>query len=799
MAGAREQSDFTSFLEKLNFISLCSINKVVLLLQMIFMGNNSENNKKKAGFRFRDAFLIIIVLLLLLSLFTHNSHDLSVLEGGVDSPVKNWIGPVGADIARLILYLFGVAAYPIIIFLVICAIRPLLSIPTDRKGYIGALIAVILGITIIFAMWPEKFSSMTDYLGIGHRFSSSSALSGGVIGQRLAAPQYSVHTGIIRRFIGTIGTAVIAVVFLVSGGIFIWLSDWRAVYADIRESRKKNTQSLQKKMKEERILERERNYQELRQKRERAIEEESLKTPPSIQKREPEAVRVIKPPVRKTSTANYILPPVSLLEKGEEIRGENKDTIEGLKNILQSTIDSFNVEGTVVGTISGPRVTRYEISLAPGVKVERITSIANNIAMDLQAESIRILAPIPGKNTVGVEVPNRDISLITLRSIMESPVWENSHADIPIVLGKDVAGKAVITDLSKSPHLLIAGATGSGKSVCMNTLLMSLLYRFSPDELRLIMVDPKVVEFEMYNSLPHLITPIVNDPKKVPLALRWAVNEMEIRYRIFSKTKARNLTAFNSKGLDSKPVFDDDGSEIPKRLPFVIIIIDELADIMMTDAKANVENSIARIAQKGRAAGIHMVIATQTPRIHIITGVIKANLPTRIAFQVPSIVDSRVILDQKGADKLLGRGDMLFIPPGSANLERIQGAIVSDREIEMVVRFVADQAKQEFNNEVVSPKESAEQVSVEEPSEFAEYIQDNDEELVKQAIEIISTEKKASTSYIQRRLKIGYNRAAEIIDILEKRGIIGPAVGASAKREILVSEEKDWGNMDDEV
>lgn len=765
------------------------------------MGNNSENNKKKAGFRFRDAFLIIIVLLLLLSLFTHNSHDLSVLEGGVDAPVRNWIGPFGAHIARLILYLFGIAAYPIIIFLVVCTLRPLLSIPIERKGYIGSLIAVILGITILFAMWPEKFTSMTDYLGIGHRFSPSSALSGGVIGQRLAAPQYSAHSGIIISFIGTIGTVVIAVVFFVSGGIFIWLSDWRTVYAVIRELREKNAQNLQKKIKEERILERERSYQELREKREKAIEEKSLKAPPPpIQKKESQTIQVMKPSVRKTSTANYILPPISLLEKGEEIRGEDKDTIEGLKEILQATIDSFNVEGTVVGAISGPRVTRYEISLAPGVKVERITSIANNIAMDMQAESIRILAPIPGKNTVGVEVPNREISLITLRSIMESPAWENSHGDIPIVLGKDVAGRAVITDLSKSPHLLIAGATGSGKSVCMNTLLMSLLYRFSPSELRLIMVDPKVVEFEMYTALPHLITPIVNDPPKVPLALRWAVNEMEIRYRIFSKTKSRNITAFNSKSLDSKPVFDDDGKEIPRRLPFVIIIIDELADIMMTDAKANVENSIARIAQKGRAAGIHMVIATQTPRIHVITGVIKANLPTRIAFQVPSIVDSRVILDQKGADKLLGRGDMLFVPPGSASLERIQGAIVSDREIEMVVRFVADQAKQEFNSEVVSPKDSTEDlVSEEEPSEFAEYIQEDDEELIKQAIEIISTEKKASTSYLQRRLKIGYNRAAEIIDLLEKRGLIGPAIGASAKREILVSEEKNWGNTDDEL
>ncbi len=511
--------------------------------------------------------------------------------------------------------------------------------------------------------------------------------------------------------------------------------------------------------------------------------------------------------IKATAQHEFTLPPVTMLSKGAEPKNVNQAEIEQAGMILQETLESFKVEGQVTNIISGPRVTRYEVSLAAGVKVEKVTSIANNIAMDLEAESIRILAPVPGRKAVGVEVPNASPSAVFMRNLMECGHWQNNKSDIPIILGKDVSGKPVITDLAKTPHLLIAGATGSGKSVCMNTLIMSLLFKFSPDDLRLIMVDPKVVEMEMYTSLPHLITPVVNDPQKVPIALRWAVNEMEKRYRILAQARVKNLSGYNNRKIPDEPIYDDDGAEIPEKIPYLVIIIDELADVMMTEAKSDVETSIARIAQKGRASGIHIVIATQRPSTNIITGVIKANLPTRIAFRVGSLVDSRVILDQKGAENLLGRGDMLFIPPGCANLERIQGAMVEDDDIEKVVGFVSSQITQNFNDNVITTEENSQENgsssivsdafnnSIDDAVDISpvvqKYLQPNDSELFQKALEITLLERKVSTSYIQRRLRIGYNRAAEIIDTLEERGIVSPPLPGGSKREILVFDEID--------
>jgi S-DNA-T family DNA segregation ATPase FtsK/SpoIIIE len=492
-----------------------------------------------------------------------------------------------------------------------------------------------------------------------------------------------------------------------------------------------------------------------------------------------------------------VLPPLSLLQKAKAESTGGQDFVQQQKRVLQSTLDSFGVDATVTGAVVGPRVTRYEITPEPGVKVEKISALTNNIKMDLQAKSIRILAPIPGKNAVGVEVANPKSTAVSARAMMEADDWTNTRANIPIILGKDVTGKVEVADLAKSPHLMIAGSTGSGKSVCMNLIIMSLLYRFSPKELRLIMVDPKVVEFEIYKTLPHLITPIVNDAKRVPLALRWAINEMERRYQLLGKVGVRNLESFNTRKPEDEPLKDQDGNIIPETLPYIVILIDELADIMMI-AKADVETSIARIAQKARAVGIHMILATQTPRKDIITGVIKANLPSRIAFRVGSNIDSRVILDKPGAENLLGQGDMLFLPPGCSDLERIQGAWVSDDEIKAVVNFVSDQGEQEFFDGVTVDKEeeaAAAPAGAEAPlgsasPAISKYLKPGDDDNIKRALEIIFTEKKASTSYIQRRLKIGYNRAADIIDQLEERGVIGPQPSTGgANREILVDTE----------
>ena len=822
----------------------------------------NKNNDLSDGleaFKFRHAFLIIFVLLLLLSLFSHSPVDLAVLDGGYKAPIQNWIGPVGARISKFLLLYFGIAAYPLLIFAIVCALRPLIPIPTKRKGYVGAVIAVIFGISIIFGMFPEQLCNITQNLGIGHTKAPNSALSGGVIGQTLAAPENSPTPGFIRHYIGSVGTFVVGAVFAITGIFFIWFADWQLLITQIMIRKKEKDLSKEKfvskqaedknqsekielikdiqeepkelsKIEKARQLlkarhRKETNSSQNEEKSQENPEEKGSGTPVQAVLNDLDSVEEIKSSVatpslhaapvitteadnpqikvkttNRISYSNYQLPPLALLKKQPSPAFDDKDFVQEKIEILQATLDSFNIDATVSGAVVGPRVTRYEITPEPGVKVEKITTLSNNIAMDMEATSIRIMAPIPGKNSVGVEVPNPKASIVTLRGMFEDSAWANSKAQIPIILGKNVSGDVMVTDLAKAPHLLIAGATGSGKSVCMNTLLMSLLYRFSPDDLRLIMVDPKVVEFEIYKTIPHLITPIVNDPHKVPYALKWAINEMERRYRVLSKVGVRNLESFNARKINNSasPILDHEGNPIPPKLPFIVILIDELADIMMI-AKADVETSIARIAQKARAVGIHMVLATQTPRKDIITGVIKANLPTRIAFRVGSLMDSRVILDRKGAEMLLGAGDMLFLPPGSAELERIQGSWVTDDEIKTAVDFISDQAEQEFMNGVTdNPEEAAEAVtkadintaqSPFENSILAKYFKPDDDDNFKKALEIVLRERKASTSYIQRRLKIGYNKAADIIDKLEAREIIGPQSSSGSNREILVEED----------
>ena len=517
----------------------------------------------------------------------------------------------------------------------------------------------------------------------------------------------------------------------------------------------------------------------------------------------------------KVRSSDYVLPLMTMLGKGSEIAGEKPEVIARNKEVLQMVLESFKVDGQVVGHVSGPRVTRYEIKLAPSVKVSKVTEIENNIAMNLKARSLRILAPIPGKDVIGVEVPNSEAEGITMRSIMEADVWQNSRMEIPIVLGKDVSGEPIVIDLAMAPHLLIAGATGSGKSVCMNTLIMSLLMKFGPEDLKLILVDPKVVEMADYATLPHLITPVIDDFKKVPLALRWAATEMDKRYKQLAAAGVRKLKDYNNRPLPETPVLDKDGLPIPDKLPVLIVIIDELADLMQTDAKSDIETSISRIAAKGRAAGVHIVVATQRPSRDVITGTIKSNLPTRISFRVPSLTDSRVILDQKGAESLLGMGDMLLLcPKRGLELERIQGAWVDDKDIKQVVKFVSDQAPQNFDDQVVAGNEEDDEEnpaganggrssgdwSEEDADNFidggfeidpmvSKYMRPGDDDLVRRALEVVLLEKKASTSYIQRRLKIGYNRAAELIDLMEERNIVGPASGSGAKRDILVFDD----------
>jgi S-DNA-T family DNA segregation ATPase FtsK/SpoIIIE len=479
-------------------------------------------------------------------------------------------------------------------------------------------------------------------------------------------------------------------------------------------------------------------------------------------------------------TAPYKLPNTDMLNKIEKKALVSEDEANEKKMKLQATLDSFAIDAIVSNFIIGPRITLYELEVAPGVKVESITQIAGNIAMELCAKSIRILAPIPGRPFVGVEIPNNTAEVVGFRELLTPELLQTDKYTIPLFLGKDISGENRILDLTKAPHLLIAGATGSGKSVCLNSMLMSLLYKFTPEELRLILVDPKVVEFTVYSKLPHLIVPVVTEVNKVIATLQWVVREMEERYKLLAKVKSRNLESFNNRTITSVEL-DDYGNKIPNKLPRFVVVIDELADIMMT-ARAEVELYLARLAQLSRAVGIHLIVATQSPSVNVITGVIKANFPTRIAFQVSSLFDSRTILDSKGAESLLGQGDMLFAPPGSSELVRIQSPYIDDNEIERITAFIAPQAEQQFNNTVFT--ENTEIAGLGNANDI-----DESEDLITQAIRIIIADQKATTSYLQRRLKIGYNKAASLIEELENRGIIGPMTNAGGKREIFVDQD----------
>ena len=505
----------------------------------------------------------------------------------------------------------------------------------------------------------------------------------------------------------------------------------------------------------------------------------------------------------------YKLPKSQVLDEPDAPSAptETREQLLANARLLKDTLEQFKIEVNEGDITKGPTITRYELHPAPGVKLERITGLANNIAAAIKAERINILAPVPGRNTVGIEVPNLIKTKVLFRDIVESPEWRNSKAKIPLALGKDVYGKPIVADLAEMPHLLIAGATGSGNSVCINSMVASLLFRFTPEELRFVMIDPKVVELQIYNGLPHLAAPVVHDPKKVILALKWVVNEMEKRYQIFAKVGARNIAGFNSRTSKKPPKTDqaelpldesegfavemdqevsiprEDDVEIPEKLSYIVVIIDELADLMLM-AKNDVENSIARITQMARAAGIHCIVATQRPSVDVITGVIKANIPARIAFQVAAKVDSRTILDAMGADKLLGKGDMLFLPPGTANLRRAQGCLVTDEEINRIVEIVNTQAKPCYDTEMERQLEVPENGKSGNGGSGI----DEDEEIVQQCIEVIRVEQKASVSLMQRRLRLGYTRAARIMDELEDRGLVGPNRGAEP-REILFDVE----------
>ena len=779
----------------------------------------------------------------------------------------NFIGRVGADIAGLFYFLFGGASYFASVALVGLGIAKFTT-PEFRLGIrLGwALVFVLSWSTLldlqhlILRDWHEKFNIQGPGGWFGHRIDLVlgrhvlGTLGSGLIFMALALVSLILATGFhpilaLRR----------AFVFLVSilgtlVGFLIGLIKKHLA------NRKKESELLEEIEPPRYRTGNRRKSPAVETKVEKLSEEGvSIGTPPSTDLPSPKIIDASVPaPARKPTLAEvmksksnskqsdslpaagglgelsleeYTLPGFELLETYDDEGHKPADPAElqGVQKIILETLAQFDIETSPGDITKGPTITRYEVYPATGVRVERISALEKNLARATRAERINILAPIPGKDTVGIEIANSSKVKVSIRELFESEAWHTTKAALPLALGKDVYGQAIITDLAAMPHLLVAGATGSGKSVCINSIITSLIFKHTPETLRFIMIDPKVVEMQVYNDLPHLVTPVVTDPKKVLLALRWVVDEMEKRYGIFAKVGVKNISGFNSRPKPEKapltvvadgysegeetsevseiahdpfdstmvailedqeepavpelPLNPGDDMIIPDQMPFIVVIVDELADLMQT-APADVEGAIARITQKARAAGIHMIVATQTPRSSVVTGVIKANIPSRIAFQVASGLDSRVILDMNGAEKLLGKGDMLYLPPGSAKLTRAQGVLVTDEEIHRIVANLATQAKPVFE-----PSISAKLASNTMPEDE---ITDEEEDLVDRCLEIIRQEKKASTSMLQRRLRLGYTRAARIVDILEQRGILGPKDGAK-DREILV----DLDGLDD--
>ncbi|HDD64564.1 MAG TPA: DNA translocase FtsK [Firmicutes bacterium] len=679
-----------------------------------------------------------IALFLFFCLFSYNLYDptFSFCQLGVpvsDNP-SNFGGKFGSYLSGLLVFLFGKSSYFLVLLFFLFG---LVSFGGEKvKLWVEFLLTV--GLLVIFSSFFSLTLKTTNYP------------VGGIIGL--------VVGNILKNFFGERGVFFILTLLgicCVGFGIHIFLLPLKGYIGKI--SFRKSTE--------------ERKWEVMTpsKKKKKVIRTHIRKTKPA---KTTEIVRRIK---RKPSVAtetsstalSYQLPPIEILKVGKPTTKETKEDMERCAQVIEETLSDFGIEGEVVQINQGPRVTMYELQLAPGIPVQKVHKIADNIAMSLKVTSVRIVAPIPGKSTVGIEVPNREISIVYLREIISSKEFERSPSKLTLGIGKDIMGRPVIADLKIMPHLLIAGATGSGKTVCLNSLITSILYKANPDEVKFLLIDPKMVELTLYNDLPHLILPVVVEIKKAVVALKWLIREMERRYKIFSQEKVRNIESFNTLYKDAK-------------LPYIVVVIDELADLMMI-ARNEIENSIIRLSQLSRAAGIHLILATQRPSVNVITGVIKANLPCRISFQVTSKFDSRTIIDTVGAEKLLGRGDLLFIPPGSSRPIRIQGSFISDREIEEICEFWRKQKEPEYQMEILEQKEE---------TYIGGISGEDDDELYQQAKRIVLDTKIASISMLQRRLKIGFNRAARLIERMEEEGIVGP-YREGKPRQVIINKFED--------
>lgn len=741
----------------------------------------------------------------------------------------NWAGYLSVISKYIFVNLVGIGAFTIPIYMIYIVIN--LNFLKQKKilnaKFIGITIAVITTVLLVQLIDMKNIYSNNFIEGIYNITSSKSEITGGIIGYIIVFPIY--------KLIGSVGLYIIFIVTYFISSVLIFdysINDLKKFFTLLISNKsttsKKNNNSKKGKIKinnEEEVEKKEflKNIEgkikildfmkneskspiELEELENIELEKDEIKINDNyedsidnhigidkeygekfktqrIKKQHTDEIELTE--IRKLANKEnsfekneqvkkYIIPDADLLRINTNLKLNKDDKKELLANAdkLEQILLSFGVEAKILQVTKGPSVTRFELQPKAGIKVSKIVNLSDDIALGLAAKGVRIEAPIPGKAAIGIEVPNKEQTPVFFREILESNEFKNNNYKVACALGKDIAGKCIVTDISKMPHVLIAGATGSGKSVCINTLIVSILYKYSPDDVKLLMVDPKVVELSVYNGIPHLLIPVVTEPKKAAGALNWAVNEMTRRYKLFADNGVRNVDSYNEmakKGL------------VDEKLPYIVIIIDELADLMMACPR-DVEDYICRLAQMARAAGMHLVIATQRPSVDVITGLIKANVPSRISFAVSSQVDSRTILDSVGAEKLLGKGDMLFYPVGESKPKRIQGAFISEEEVENIISFIKNtEADNKYADEILEHINSASDSSIENKEDC--------DELLDEAIKIVIESGQVSTSYLQRRLRIGFNRAARIIEELESSGIISARDG-NKPRQVLVSKEE---------
>jgi DNA segregation ATPase FtsK/SpoIIIE, S-DNA-T family len=713
---------------------------------------------------FKGVILAAIGLIILMSLISFDPFDLPFYSSHPNSPPHNIIRGFGAYLSGLLLFLFGWPAYIIPIFILLYAVKLFKHERPDlRLSRLVGIVTLLLSTGSLLGMFNMPNESLAFY---------RSGFLGAMISKFISI--YFGRTGGFIIFITFIILSLALVTDILISSLFLGsFGKIKLALAGLKLPKGKKQVSIKglfNGKKEATLVTPKLKTAVLpaalngNLKEEETVIRDAAAIKPRIQIKSKAQAQEIKQRPQEVKIGNYIVPSLDLLDSPPPLEERQ---IEGDLNanarILEETLEDFGIAVKVTDIERGPVITRYELEPAPGVKLNRIVVLSDDIALAMKAQSVRIIAPIPGKGRVGVEVPNMQSSFVYLKEVLVSDEFQKAKSLLTLALGKDIAGKPIVDDLDDMPHLLIAGTTGSGKTVCVNSLILSLLFRTSPNDLKFLMIDPKMVELMPFNGLPHLLCPVITDAKKASVALGWVVTEMEERYKLLAKAGARNIEAYNQK---------------QESIPYIVVIIDEFADLMSV-SRDQIENAITRLAQLSRAVGIHLILATQRPSVDVITGVIKANLPARISFKVASKVDSRTVLDMNGADKLLGKGDMLFLRPGESKLIRIQCTLVKDSEIEKTVNFIKSQAEPVYDEEILKEQQK---------SQLANGAEKDD--LYDEAVRIVMESNQASVSILQRRMRLGYTRAARMIDTMEQDGLVGPFEGSKPRK--ILADRNEW-------